>query len=283
MGGAAAMLPYGFHTLGASAQDGSGASLGGVLPDNRILLYYGFPTNENMGILGEYEPEQVLELLQEEAANYEAADPNRPVKLGFEMIASVAQGSPGPDNMYVADASRAMLDTYTQFTADNDMLLFLDVQMGFKEPIDDYSGLEEWIAQPHVHLGIDPEFHMREGELPGQDIGQVTAAEVTEAQNWLVGIAEQYQVPRKVLIVHQFHHSMIEDKDQIQIVNGVDLVIDMDGWGAPHLKEETYTLVITQEPIEYNGIKLFYQLDDPLMTAEEVLAFDPAPDLIIYQ
>lgn len=283
MGGAAAMLPYGFHTLGTAAQDGSGASLGGVLPDNRILLYYGFPTNENMGILGEYEPEQVLELLQEEAANYEAADPNRPVKLGFEMIASVAQGSPGPDNMYVADASRAMLDTYTQFTADNDMLLFLDVQMGFKEPIDDYSGLEEWIAQPHVHLGIDPEFHMREGELPGQDIGQVTAAEVTEAQNWLVGIAEQYQVPRKVLIVHQFHHSMIEDKDQIQIVNGVDLVIDMDGWGAPHLKEETYTLVITQEPIEYNGIKLFYQLDDPLMTAEEVLAFDPAPDLIIYQ
>jgi hypothetical protein len=284
MGGAAAMLPYGLRATGAAAQDDAGGSdRGGLLPENRILLYYGFAGNENMGILGEYEPERVHELLLEEAANYEAADPSRPVKVGFELIASVAQGSPGDDNMYVADASREILDTYTQFAADNDMLLFLDVQMGFKEPIDDYSGLEEWIAQPHVHLGIDPEFHMREGELPGQDIGQVTAAEVTEAQNWLVDLAEKNQVPRKVLIVHQFHHSMIEDKDQIEIVEGVDLVIDMDGWGTPDQKRETYDLVITREPIEYNGIKLFYQLDDPIMTAEEVLALDPSPDLIIYQ
>jgi hypothetical protein len=284
MGGAAAMLPYGLRATGAAAQDDAGGSdRGGLLPENRILLYYGFAGNENMGILGEYEPERVHELLLEEAANYEAADPSRPVKVGFELIASVAQGSPGDDNMYVADASREILDTYTQFAADNDMLLFLDVQMGFKEPIDDYSGLEEWIAQPHVHLGIDPEFHMREGELPGQDIGQVTAAEVTEAQNWLVDLAEKNQVPRKVLIVHQFHHSMIEDKDQIEIVDGVDLVIDMDGWGSPDQKRETYDLVITREPIEYNGIKLFYQLDDPIMTAEEVLALDPSPDLIIYQ
>ena len=66
-------------------------------------------------------------------------------------------------------------------------------------------------------------------------------------------------------------------------MNGVDLIIDMDGWGSPRLKEETYTVVITEEPIEYNGIKLFYQLDDPIMTAEEVLALDPSPDLIIYQ
>jgi hypothetical protein len=57
----------------------------------------------------------------------------------------------------------------------------------------------------------------------------------------------------------------------------------MDGWGAPELKAETYDFVITQEPIEYHGIKLFYQLDDPLMTAEEVIALDPSPDLVIYQ
>ncbi len=283
LGGAAAALPLGLP-LGARAdEDPSLGNYGGVFPENRVLLYYGYSGNPQMGILGEYEPQQVLELLQEEAENYRAADPDRPLKLGFELIASVAQGSPGPDNMYIADTPGTILDTYTQFTADNDMLLFLDVQMGFKEPIDDYSGLEEWIAQPHVHLGIDPEFHMREGELPGQDIGQVTAAEVTEAQNWLVELAEKNQVPRKVLIVHQFHHSMIEDKDQLEIVHGVDLVIDMDGWGTPDEKRETYDLVITREPIEYNGIKLFYQLDDPIMSAEEVLALDPSPDLIIYQ
>ncbi len=280
LGGGAALAPFGLRGGPAVAQD---AATGSLFPENRVLLYYGFPTNENMGILGEYEPAQVLELLQQEAENYRAADPGRPVKIGFEMIASIAQGEPGPDGLHIADASRELLDTYTQFTADNDILLFFDVQMGFKEPFDDYSGLEEWIAQPHVHLAIDPEFHLREGEVMSDYIGQVTAAEVTEAQNWLVEIAAEYNVPPKTLIVHQFDLSMIEQKDEIQPVSGVDLVIDMDGFGSPDLKLGTYTVVITQEPIEYNGIKLFYGQDDPLMTPAEVLALDPSPDLIIYQ
>ena len=278
MGGAALAAPTLLRT-GVAAQADSGS----LFPDNRVLLYYGFPGNPNMGILGEYEPAKVLELLQEEAARYQAADPGRNVKIGFEMIASVAQGDAGQEGKYIADASRAQLDEYTQFTADNDMLLFFDVQMGFREPYEDYSGLEEWLLNPHVHLGIDPEFHMREGELPGQHIGQVTAEEVTEAQNWLAKLAADNNLPAKTLIVHQFHHSMIENKDQIAPVAGVDLVIDMDGWGPPDMKRETYQVVITQEPIEYHGVKLFYQQDDPLMTPEEIVALDPTPDLVIYQ
>ena len=281
LGGAAAITPISLRSTSTSAEeDSTGRSL---FPGSRVLLYYGFPTNENMGILGEFEPSQVLELLEAEAGNYRAADPDRPVKVGFEMIASVAQASPGEDGKYIADASRALLDQYTQFTAENDILLFFDVQMGFREPKDDYEGLEEWLAEPHVHLAIDPEFHMRGDEVPGVHIGQVTAGEVTEAQNWLAGLAATYNVPPKTLIVHQFHHTMIEDKDQIQPVDGVDLMIVMDGFGPPDQKEETYTVVNTQQPIEYNGIKLFYGQDVPLMTTEEVLALDPSPDLIIYQ
>lgn len=279
MGGAALAAPTLLRT-GAVAQE---TASGSIFPENRVLLYYGFPGNEFMGILGEYEPERVLELLREEAARYEAADPSRPVKIGFEVIASVAQADAGEEGKYIADLGRAQLDEYTQFTADNDMLLFFDVQMGFREPLEDYSGLEEWLLNPHVHLGIDPEFHMRDDELPGQHIGQVTAAEVTEAQHWLADLSRNNNLPTKILIVHQFHHSMIEQKDQIAPVDGVDLVIDMDGWGPPDMKRETYQVVITQEPIEYHGVKLFYQQDDPLMTPEEIVALDPAPDLVIYQ
>lgn len=279
LGGAAMLAPALLRT-GALAQEGTS---GGLFPENRVLLYYGYPSNENMGILGEFEPTEVLAKLQAEGENYRAADPDRPLKLGFEMIASIAQGDAGAEGKYIADASRAQLDEFTQFTADNDLLLFLDVQMGFREPKEDYAGLEEWLAQPHVHLGIDPEFHMRGDERPSVDIGQVTAAEVTEAQVWLAELSKKYNVPPKTLIVHQFHHTMIEDKDQIAPVDGVDLVIDMDGFGPPDMKRDTYEVVITQEPIEYHGIKLFYPQDIPLMTAEEVLALDPSPDLIIYQ
>jgi len=255
----------------------------GLLPDTRLLLYYGFPQNPNMGILGEYEPEELLAKLQAEGENYKAADSSRPWTLGFELIASVAQGSPQEDNTWVADTDKKWLDLYTEFTAKNDLVLFLDVQMGFKKPKEDYKGLEPWLSEPHVHLGIDPEFHMRGDERPGVDIGQIDGSDVTEAQNWLVDLATKKNLPRKTLIVHQFHESMIENKDTIKPVNGVDLVIDEDGFGPPDLKRGTYEVVITQEAIEYNGIKLFYKQDDPLMTPEEVLALDPSPDVVIYQ
>jgi hypothetical protein len=99
----------------------------------------------------------------------------------------------------------------------------------------------------------------------------------------LVGIVNTYGTSRKMLMVHQFHNYMIQDKDQIEPMEGVDLVINEDGWGPPDMKRDTYNVVITQEPIEYHGIKLFYQLDEPLMTAAEVMALDPPPDVVNYQ
>ncbi len=281
LGGGAALAPFTLRSRHAFAQESE--SSGALLPDNRILLYYGFPENENMGILGEHEPEKLLELLYEQAAEYKAADPSRPVKVGFELIASVAQGWPQEDGSYIADTDKKWLDSYTEFTRDNDILLFLDVQMGMRTPKEDYEGLEPWLAKPHVHLAIDPEFAMREGEVPGVHFGQVTGPQITEAQEWLVDLAAKNDIPPKVLIVHQFRLDMIEEKEKVAPVEGVQLVIDEDGFGTPEEKAETYEVVITQQPIEYNGIKLFYQQDVPLMTPEEVLAFEPSPDLIIYQ
>ncbi len=254
----------------------------GILPDYRILLYYGFPGNPDMGILGSDTPKNVLAKLKAEARNYIDADDSRPWKLGFEVIASVAERLPGADGMYVTPTDANVLDAYTRFTADNDLVLFLDVQMGRKAPADDYVRLEPWLAHDHVHLGIDPEFHVAAGEVPGVDYGHIDAQDVTDAQNWLVDLAKKHDTTRKVLVVHQFRADTIAGKETISPVDNVDLVIDEDGWGPPEWKSESYEVVIAQEPIEYNGIKLFYEQDDPLMTAAQTLAFDPEPDVVIY-
>jgi hypothetical protein len=291
--GAAAAGVAGMTLVGSASakQDGDGTPSAaggmrineGLLPDNRLLFYYGFPENPNMGILGQYDPQQNLQLLREQVAEYQAADDSRPWKLGIELIASVAQASPQPDNSYVADTAGEILDRYTEFTAENDMVLLLDVQMGRKEPKEDYEGLERWLQFDHVHLGIDPEFKMWGDEIPGQDLGHITADHVTEAQRWLVDVANKYGTSRKMLLVHQFHVYMIENKEQIEPMAGVDLVIDEDGFGTPEMKRDTYGVVITQQPIEYHGIKLFYDQDVPLMTAEEIMALEPTPDVVIYQ
>lgn len=255
----------------------------GLLPEHRILTFYGFPGNENMGILGEYDMQRVLELMREQAAAYEAADPSRPVLIAFEVIASVAQPDPQADGSYLLDTSSAVLDEYAAFAEANDILLFLDVQIGRRTVQAEIEGLRPWLEKPYVHLALDPEFAMREGEIPGQHIGQIDASDIALTQQYLVDLTTELGLPPKVLIVHQFHYTMIENKDQVEPMAGVQLVIDADGWGTPAEKRATYDVVIGQQPIEFHGMKLFYQQDVPLMTPEEILDLEPSPDLIIYQ
>lgn len=255
----------------------------GLLPGHRILTFYGFPGDANMGILGEYDKETVLAQLREQAAAYEAADPSRPVLIAFEVIASVAQKEPQADGSYLLDTPSEVLDEYAAFTAENDILLFLDVQIGRRTVQAEVEGLRPWLEQPHVHLALDPEFAMREGELPGEHIGQIDASDIAFSQQYLANLSAELGIPPKVLIVHQFIESMIENKDQVVPVAGVQLVIDSDGWGTPADKRATYDAVIGCCPIEFDGVKLFYQQDVPLMTPEEVLDLDPVPDVIIYQ
>jgi hypothetical protein len=256
---------------------------GSLLPQYRLLLFYGFPGDANMGILGEYDMQRLLELLREQAAEYEAADPSRPVRIAFEVIASVAQQEPMADSSYLLDAPSSLLDEYTQFTAANDVLLFFDLQIGRRTVQTEVEGLNRWLQYEHVHLALDPEFAMEEGQVPGTHIGSVKAEDITWTQNYLVELTTSLGLPPKVLIVHQFTENMIADKDKLAPVPGVQLVIEFDGWGTPDLKRTGYAAMITQQPVEYNGIKLFYDQDQPLMTPQDVLDLSPVPDIIIYQ
>jgi hypothetical protein len=88
-----------------------------LLPHYRILSYYGFPGNPLMGILGENDMDELHARVQDQAAEYEAADPSRPVKLAFEVIATVAQSDAGPDGLYLAYTGDDIIQQYVDYTA----------------------------------------------------------------------------------------------------------------------------------------------------------------------
>jgi hypothetical protein len=256
---------------------------GAIFPDYRVLSYYGFPGNPLMGILGEYDMETLFGRLRDQAAEYEAVDDSRPWKLAFEIIASVAQADAGADGLYIMPTDPEIIQEYIDFTAANDMLLILDVQFGHDTITNELARLRDYLRYPHVHPALDPEFMMKPGQQPGVDLGAIGADKVEYAQKRVAEWAREDGLPPKFLIVHQFNYYMIENKEEIKPVDGVQLVIDADGWGPPEDKWASYEVVITEAPIEYHGIKHFYRQDDPLMSPAETLAFAPPPDLVIYQ
>jgi len=260
---------------------------GSLLPQYRILTFYGHPHDSNMGILGQYGVENDLdglrELLEEQAEEYSTADPSRPIKLAFEVIASVAQGSEQEDGSWLLNTDASTVQEYIDYAAAHDMLVFLDVQIGRRGVPEELELVRSFLEQPNVHLALDPEFAIAEGEVPGDHIGSITAADVLYAQQYLVDLTTGLGIPPKVLVVHQFLPSMIQNKENIATVPGVQLVIVMDGHGPPNTKLETYGAVISSQPVEYSGVKLFYDQDIPLLTAREIVSLDPVPDLIIYQ
>lgn len=259
------------------------AADGALLPTYRILTYYGHPHDENMGILGEYEMEELRDRLLAEASNYEAADPSRPVLPAFEVIATVAQPVPGDDGTFILDTDKETLTEYADFAEANDLLLFLDLQIGRGTVASEIEKVRFLLERPNVHLALDPEFAIAEGEIPGEYIGELRAESITYAQETMAALSQVLGIPPKVIILHQFREDMIIGKDELGPVPGVQLVLDADGYGAPELKTDVYNILVRDEPIEFAGVKLFYKQDKPVMTAAEILALEPSPDLVIYQ
>ncbi|MGN6360051.1 MAG: hypothetical protein ACTHNK_06645 [Thermomicrobiales bacterium] len=256
----------------------------GPLVKNRLVTYYGHPYSDKMGVLGEFDdPQQMVDKLKEQAAAYTAADPSRPAIPTIELIASVAQGSPGPNNLWLYRTPPDVIEQYAQLAEKNNCLLLLDVQMGYDTVAHEVQALLPYLRRPYVHLAIDPEFHVKPGQVPGEEFGSVSAADINGAAATLADLVVRYNIPDKVLVIHQFRDDMLPDKQNIKPIPHIQMVIVMDGWGTPDAKLTNYKAFIHDQPIQYGGIKIFYRQDTPLLTPEQVVQLDPAPLVVIYQ
>lgn len=285
--GLAATAALAAPVAGRAQDDGTGGPAGDppapLLPTNRILSYYGFPKNELMGILGEYGKDDLRALLEQQAAAYQQLDPARPVLLAFELMASVAMRDSGPDNDHLEYTDPDVIDDYVRYTREHGMLLFLDMQFGRNDVERELYKASPWLVEPHVHLALDPEFAVGPDEVPGEVLGSIDAADITRAQQQLADLSTRLGIPPKILLVHQFNFASITNPEQLGEVAGVQFVHEIDGWGDPDMKRETYRVLVESGPQLFHGFKLWYRQDVPLMTEAEVLALDPAPDVIIYQ
>ena len=260
---------------------------GSILPARRIVAFYGNPLSKKMGILGELPPDQMLARFDKEIAAWNKADPSHPVLPALHLIAVVAQGSPGRDGKYRLRMTDSLINMVYDWAQKKNAILFLDVQVGMSTVQEELPRLVPFLQKPNVMLGIDPEFSMKSGDKPGTKIGTMSSADVNYAINLLSGLVKQYNLPPKVLIVHRFTRKMLTDSKGIKLDPRVQVVINMDGWGQPWLKYDSYRAYVEAEPVQFTGFKLFYHNDtkkgDPLLTPSEVLMLNPKPLYIQYQ
>ena len=260
---------------------------GSILPGKRIVAFYGNPLSKKMGVLGEYPKDEMFAKLNHEVAAWTKADPTTPVMPALHLIAVVAQGDSGKDGKYRMRHSKNLIEKTYGWAKEKNALLFLDVQVGLSTIQEEAPKLDEYLARPDVHLGMDPEFSMKDGTKPGKRIGTYDAKDVNWVIDHLANIVTQNHLPPKILIVHRFTQRMLTNADKIKLDPRVQVVIHMDGWGPQSLKRDSYAAYVYAEPVQYAGFKLFYNNDlrkgGPLMTPAQILGFNPKPLYIQYQ
>ncbi|MEO7084313.1 MAG: hypothetical protein ABI442_09985 [Gemmatimonadaceae bacterium] len=263
---------------------------GSLFPAKRVVAFYGNPIAKKMGILGELPPDQMLARLDTIVAQWKAADPGTPVVPAIHMVVSVAKPDPGKDGKYRQRSDTGLIERAYGWAHSKGGILILDIQAGQSTIDSELPRLVPFLQRADVHLGLDPEFYMhhnREGRVPGTKIGAMNAADINGAINALARLVTAYHLPPKVLIVHRFTTNMLQHAEKIVLDPRVQVVIDMDGWGQPWHKFDTYKSCEVDEPVQFTGFKLFFHNDtkkgDALLSPREVLALRPRPMYVQYQ
>ena len=261
---------------------------GALLPYNRIIAFYGNLYSKRMGILGELPKEAMLKKLKSEVAKWQAADLDTKAIPALHYIAITAQGSPGRANLHRLRMPFHQIDIIMDWAKSINALVFLDVQVGHSTVKEEVATLEKYLKFPNVHLAIDPEYSMKNGEVPGTKIGTFTSDDINDAIKILEKLVRKNNLPPKILVVHRFTQGMVTGYQKIKTIPEVQVVMNMDGFGNKTLKKSSYIDYIYREPVEFTGFKLFYKNDTKtnpkgLFTPAEVLRFTPKPIYIQYQ
>ena len=252
-----------------------------LLPDRRIVAFYGAPQAHELGELGIGSPASAARRLAKQARPYERK--TRPVLPAMELITVVAAAHPGESGRYNTRQEDKVIRRYLRAARKAKALLILDIQPGRSDFFTETVRLRKWLTEPDVGLAIDPEWRMGPGEVPGNVIGSVEAREVNATTAWLAKLVEDRNLPEKLFLIHQFTDDMVDDTELLARP-GLAMVLNADGFGGKANKNSKYH-AFTKSPRTFfhQGYKLFYREDTDLMTPREVLRLRPPPDVVIYE
>ena len=256
-----------------------------------LVSVYGYPGICFMGELGCHDTAGAVARARELAAQYNAPRPEaqagslpRYAVPALHLIVDVAQPTPQGDGSYLARMPIEDVRAHVEAARAAGVLLFLDMQVGWSDPMVGVTRLEEFLREPFVHVGLDPEFATRRyNRPPGSVIGTLDVTQVRPVQAYLARLAAERGLPPKILVLHQFTPDMLDGMADLESSPDVDVVVDMDGFGGQPEKLGGYERYARAPYAEFSGFKLFFHWDTPLFTPAQLMALDGPPHYIVYQ
>jgi hypothetical protein len=294
---AACALMIGAGTLSAAGEQaaaGKGGGKGGertkelprggtsILPEYRPVAFDGAPQAEELGELGVGSPSGAARRLKRQARPYERIA-GKEVYPTFELIATIALAGPGEDGKYRSRQSDATVRKYLKVARREKFLMLLDIQPGRSTFIDEVKHFAPFLRNRNVGIGLDPEWNMGDNGVPGERIGSVDAKMINRVSALMRDIVERHDLPDKVLLIHQFTPEMIRGEKRILRREGLDIVLNVDGFGSPEAKRGTYERLRPTNKDLSPGFKLFYKEDSDLMSPRQVLRLRPRPSVVVYE
>jgi hypothetical protein len=287
--------------VGVGARFGSASRLGGRLavaetgrqlpgggqvlfPGHRLVALYGHPGAPGLGALGQQDLTASIALAKRMAVGYRPFS-DVPVVPAFEIIATVAQASPGTDGSYSYESPVSSLRPWVDAATAAGLYVVLDLQPGRARLLRQAERYQPLLRQPDVGLALDPEWELQPGQAPLQQVGHVDIDEVNGVARWLAALTTRYHLPQKLLVLHQFQLQMIAREGDLDTsYDNLAIVIHMDGQGTPADKQDTWNAVTAAAPPGvYFGWKDFFLEDHPMLTPQQTQADAPAAVMVSYQ
>jgi hypothetical protein len=255
-----------------------------LFPMHRLLALYGYPGTPQLGALGAQGLSASVARIRRIAAAYRSLS-RVPVVPTFEIIATVAEASPGPYGSYSYESSPSSLRPWVRLATAAGMYVVLDLQPGRDSLLAQARQYSSLLRLPNVGLALDPEWRLGPAELPLHQIGSVSSTEVNSVISWLASLTARYNLPQKLVVLHQFRLSMITDERALDTRHDdLAIVIHMDGQGTPSDKLQTWEAVTRTAPAGvFFGWKNFYTKDHPTFSPLQTMANTPQPVMISYQ
>jgi hypothetical protein len=255
-----------------------------MFPMRLLVALYGNPGTPALGVLGQQGLQASIARARRVAAAYRPLS-HVPVVPAFEIIATVAQAHPGYDGYYSYETPLAELRPWVRRAIAARMYVILDLQPGRASLLAQAKRYQSLLRLPDVGLALDGEWKLQPGQLPLQQIGSVRITEINSVIRWLAGLTARYRLPQKLLVLHQFRLSMIQNEQRLDTrYQDLAILIHMDGQGTPANKEQTWEAVTAAAPPGvFFGWKDFYVKDHPMLDPRQTIERTPHLSMISYQ